>query len=815
MRPDDERSTSSASSSIDGASCSAESAERHVQALLTVEGMTCAACAARLEKVLNRRPGVQASVSFATRRARVDLEASKTDGQAVRRLIEQAGFTAPLFELEMPTATLPPPPDVTPYAATEGSPSEDAGPGSWPSQVVGDRRPGPGPVDVYTHALERLQQERAREERSAWLRLGLACLLSLPLVGEMLGMVSGHPHGSGAGIVEAGCATLVQLGVGWPFYRAAWSALRSGGANMDVLVVLGTTTAWLYSLWVVLGGAREPVYFEASAGVLLFVTMGRLVEARMRRRAGRAVESLARMQPQTALVERAGSLVEVAVGELQPGDIFVVPAGQPVPADALVIEGASAIDESLLSGESLPVDKGPGSRVLAATVNGMGVLRCRTLACGSSTMLAGILRLVEGAQMTKAPIALVADQVSAVFVPVVVLLAVVTLLGNVLWLGQGGEALRRAVAVLVVACPCALGLATPVALLVASGRAATLGLLFRNAAALERAGQVRTLLLDKTGTLTLGQPQVVKLVPLRGDEAGLLTMAASLEAASTHPLARAIVRAAEQAGRPLLGAAQVQVAPGGGLVGLLEGRRIWAGSARYIEHAAGHSVDPAWLAATTGEGLSVVLLADEQGLVGALSLADEARPASREALSKLTALGVGCVMLTGDRPEVAERIAHELGIEAVEAGLLPEGKVAAMQRHRPERGLVAMVGDGLNDAPVLAAVDLGFAMGGGAALASEVADVILMRDDLRDVAQAIELSRATLRVIRQNLFFAFAYNVLMLPLASCGYLQPMWAGAAMAASSLSVVLSSLRLAGAQRPDPASLRPTSPSTSTRR
>jgi Cu+-exporting ATPase len=533
------------------------------------------------------------------------------------------------------------------------------------------------------------------------------------------------------------------------------------------------------------------VYFEASATVITLVLLGKILEARAKAKTSAAIEALAKLQPQVARIERDGALVDVAVATLIPGDVFVVRAGEAVPVDGEVIEGASFANESMLTGESLPVTKAAGDKVFAATLNGDGLLRCRATGVGSHTLLAGIIRLVEEAQGSKAPVQRLADKVAAIFVPVVTVIALLTFIAWWALAGDFTQALVNAVAVLVIACPCALGLATPTAIMVGTGQGARAGVLIRNAVALELAEKLKLLVVDKTGTLTEGRPVVTDVVKVGdGDTAILLQLAASLEQGSTHPLGAAIVARAKEDGLSLSAPQNVVTTAGKGMAGEVDGRRVLVGSVAWMK-------EQGWAApqadALADSGRSVVAVVADATLLGFIGIADPLRASSRAAVARLNRLGIEVVMLTGDNAGTAKAVAHEAGITHFEAEVLPGDKAAAVNKLRADGRLVGMAGDGINDAPALAAADVSFAMAAGSDVAMQAADVTLMRDDLNGVADAISLSRATLAKIRQNLFFAFIYNVLGIPLAAFGMLNPVIAGAAMAMSSVSVVSNSLLL----------------------
>jgi Cu+-exporting ATPase len=585
----------------------------------------------------------------------------------------------------------------------------------------------------------------------------------------------------------------VQFWVGWRFYRGAWSALRGGSANMDVLVALGTSMAYGYGAVVTaLGLHGQHVYFEASAAVITLVLLGKLLEARARGRTSEAIEQLLRLQPDRVRVERDGSVATVSLDQVARGDIVLVGPGERIAVDGVVAQGDSSVDESLLTGESLPVDKHAGSRVYAATQNLDGALRVQAAHVGAGTRLAEIVRLVEAAQGSRAPIQQLADRVSAVFVPAVMAVSIVTFLAWWLVAGDFAQAWISAVAVLVIACPCALGLATPAAIMVGTGRGAQAGILIRDAAALERAGKIRILALDKTGTITEGKPAVTGVLAAPGvREDELLQAAASLEQASEHPVARAIVAHASQRGFPPRPVTGFRALAGLGIVAELDGAKAGAGSPRFAQ-AQGAPIDAQAVEGLARDGASVIAVFSGSRTLGYVALADRPRAGSAAAVRQLGALGIEVHMLTGDGEAAARAIAREVGIEHVRSGVLPADKAASLQALKAG-GIVGMAGDGINDAPALAAADVSFAMASGADVAMESADVTLMRSDLRGVADAISLSRATSRRIRQNLFLAFVYNVLGIPLAAIGWLSPVIAGAAMALSSVSVVGNALLL----------------------
>jgi Cu+-exporting ATPase len=701
---------------------------------LAIGGMTCAACSARIERQLNKLPGVEAAVNLPAERAHIRFDPALVGADKLIAAIVKTGFTATLSTAD-------------------------------------------------TRGAEKARKEAAY--RAEVKRFWIALALTLPLIAQMPFMFA-----AGSGVhadilprwLQFVLATPVQFWVGWRFYVGGWNAVRGGSGNMDVLVALGTTMAWAYSTVVLLFDWHAHVYFEASATVITLVLMGKLLEARAKAKTSAAIESLMKLQPQTAFVERGESIVELPVASLIPGDVVVVRPGEAMPVDGEVLSGNSNANEAMLTGESLPVIKARGDRVYAATINGDGLLRCKATGVGAHTLLASIIRLVEQAQGSKAPVQRLADKVAAIFVPVVTTIALVTFIAWWMLGGDFTQALVNAVAVLVIACPCALGLATPTAIMVGTGLGAKAGILIRNAQALELAEKIGVLVVDKTGTLTQGKPVVTDIkVGVGGTANDVLQLAASLEQGSTHPLASALVAEAKARGLALETPQDVTVEAGRGIAGTVAGKSVRVGS-------------PDWLGAgTDGMAGSQIAVVIDGTLVGRIAVADPLRETSKAAVARLQALGVEVVMLTGDNAATATEIARQAGVARFEAGVLPADKAAHVAALKATGKIVGMAGDGINDAPALAAADVSFAMGAGADVAMEAADITLMRNDLNGVADAISLSRATLAKIRQNLFWAFVYNVLGIPAAALGFLNPVVAGAAMAMSSVSVVSNSLLL----------------------
>jgi Cu+-exporting ATPase len=715
---------------------------------LDITGMTCAACSARVEKMLSRVEGVRkAEVNLALERASVEIDGPVAP-QALIAAVEKAGYGA------------------------EMRPTDEGG-----------RRA----------ADEKREDARRREERLTLWRFIVSAALSLPLVVGTLPMMIGTGHAWIGPWTQAALATGVMLVSGTRFLREAFAAVRGGGANMAVLVSLGTSVAYVYSLVLVIGGdAHAHLYFEAAAVVLTLIMLGKYLEARAKRGTSAALAALHKLQPREAeLIGSDGTARMVAAETLKAGDRVLVRPGGRMPCDGIVAKGHSAIDESLVTGESLPVDKEPGDAVITGTVNGEAALEIEVTAVGPDTRLARMARLVEEAQTGQAPIQRLVDRISAVFVPVILVVAAVTFLAWWLVVGDATGGMVAAVAVLVIACPCALGLATPTALVAGTGAAARAGILIRDIETLERAEEIGTIAFDKTGTLTIGKPEVVAA---EGDEP-MIALAAAIEAHSEHPLARALVEKASATGAPLPAATDVRAIRGKGLSGTVGNRAVSVGNRRLAEEAgiAGGEIDA--MLARLGEAGTVAFIVADGALAGAVRFADTARPEAAETVAELKRRGLSPVMLTGDNEAAAAAIGGALGFTDIRAGLLPEEKVEAVKKLTAEQGDkgVAFVGDGLNDGPALAAARLGIAMSSGADVAREAAAITLMRTDLRLVPAALDIARKTRRTIAQNLGWAFVYNVIGIPLAAFGVLSPAFAGAAMAFSSVSVVTNSALL----------------------
>jgi len=729
-------------------------AEREVS--LDIQGMTCASCVNRVERKLGKIEGVQATVNLPLNSASVKVPAGVTDDQLVAT-VEAAG-----------------------YQAKVAVPADHA-----------------GHEDHMAHGGTAAQLRP---------RLITAAVLTVPVL--LVSMVPAFAFPNW-GWVAAALSLPVVLWSAWPFHRAAAVNARHLASTMDTLVSIGVSAAYLFSLGQLIadpgltadpGMSEAHLYFEVAAVVTTFLLLGRYLEARAKTSAADALTSLLSLGAKDAVVLRNGREVLIPAAELVPGDVFVVRPGEKVATDGTVVEGESAIDAALITGESLPVEVHPGDPVTGATVNTSGRLLVRATRVGSETTLAQMGALVSAAQSGKAPIARLADRISAVFVPVVLVIAAVTFLLWLLLAGDLQSAFTAAVAVLVIACPCALGLATPVGLLTGTGRGAQLGILIKGPQVLEDTRTVNTILLDKTGTVTSGKLSVARTVLLpnsgAGDEDTLLRLAGSLENAGEHPIARAIAAAAEQ-GPGLAPVSGFLSSPGGGVRGTVEGRSVVAGRPGWLEEN-GIALDPSAAGVLRREqetGATAVVVALDGAPAGIISLQDTIKDGSREAVARLLELGLRPVLLTGDNAVVAAAVAREVGIapEDVLADVRPEGKVAAVRRFQEQGATVAMAGDGVNDAAALAQADLGIAMGSGTDAAMAAADLTVMGSSLGQVATAIELSRRTLRTIKVNLFWAFFYNTVGIPVAALGLLNPMIAGAAMAASSVLVVANSLRL----------------------
>jgi P-type Cu+ transporter len=785
---------------------------------LPIEGMTCASCVSRVEKALAKVPGVErASVNLATESASVSAS-SQVDLATLRGAVEKAGYSvredqASLSIEGMTCAScvsrvekaLRKMPEVT-FAevnlATEKAEVKFVGRADdvLPRLLAAVERAG------YAAKLPQAADGHAEPAKAGWpdwWPVAVAAALSLPLVFPMLGMLFGADWAL-PGWWQLAFATPVQFWLGARFYRSAWKAVKARAGNMDLLVALGTSAGYGLSLYLLIAGIGHErhgeaphLYFEASAVVITLVLLGKWLEGRAKRQTTEAIRALNALRPDTARVRRGDVELDVPASEVKVGDTVVVRPGERVPVDGEILEGSTHVDESLITGESLPVSKSTGAKVVGGSVNAEGLFTARATAVGAESTLSRIARMVESAQAKKAPIQRLVDQVSEVFVPVVLGIALLTLLGWGFATGDWERAILNAVAVLVIACPCALGLATPTAIMAGTGVAARRGILIKDAEALEVAHNVKVVAFDKTGTLTEGKPRLVAFEAADGDSAGLLRLAASVQSGSEHPLARAVMDSAKENLVSVAPAQDAKSVAGRGMSAQVKGQTLSLGSTRWMNEL---GVDLAPLAKRAqeleDEGRTVSWLAEGNAparLVGLLAFGDAAKATAKEAVRSLTEQGVNVVMVTGDNKGAARVAAQELGIVDVRAEVLPADKAQVVAELKAEGLSVAMVGDGINDAPALAAADVGFSMSTGTEVAMHAAGVTLMRGDPRLVADAIEISRKTYAKIRQGLFWAFVYNIVGIPLAAFGMLNPMLAGAAMAFSSVSVVANALTL----------------------
>ena len=786
-------------------------ASKHIE--LPIEGMTCAACAARIEKNLNKLPGVKAAVNFASEKATITFDEMATPPQTLIHSIEKTGFHVVPHSVQLQISGMT---CAACSSRIEKALTKMAGvtaninlateianvtfiPGTTTvgDLIVAVEKAGYGATVMSAVNRNEEKARRLAAYQAEFRMFLISATLTLPFMLQMGVMLSGDHTDWLPRWLQWLLATPIQFWVGRRFYSGAWHALRGGGANMDVLIALGTSMAYFFSAAVTLFALDQHVYFEASAAIITLVLLGKLMEARAKSKTSAAIEELIKLQPKTARIERDGQIIEVDVNTLKQGDIFIVRPGERLPVDGEVIEGVSSVNESMLTGESLPVTKRAGAKVFAATQNQEGLLKCRATRVGAQTQLAAIIRLVEEAQGSKAPIQRTADAIAAIFVPVVVGISLLTLILT-WWLTENFVlSLINAVAVLVIACPCALGLATPTAIMVGTGRGAQVGVLVKNATALEHAEKIRTLIVDKTGTLTEGKPVVTDIVPEASiTEHTLLQIAMTLEQGSEHPLAKAVLEYAAHLHIRSLPMSDFKAVTGSGIMAKVQDVEYVIGSPKFLQ-SQGAVIDESLIASLQVEGKTVVGVAAKSEslsqVLGYLAIADRLRATSVQAVKRLQVMGIQVIMLTGDNLATAAAIAKQAGIMHYHAEILPQEKAAEVNKIKGNGEFTGMVGDGINDAPALAAADVSFAMGTGSDIAIEAADITLMHNDLMNVADAISLSRATLRKIRQNLFFAFIYNVLGIPLAAIGMLNPIIAGAAMAMSSVSVVSNSLLL----------------------
>ncbi|MEQ7803919.1 heavy metal translocating P-type ATPase [Priestia megaterium] len=798
--------------------------DKQKEATLQITGMTCAACSNRIEKGLKKIEGVkEANVNLALERSTIIFDPSKTSPQAFEEKIEKLGYGVVSEKAEFAITGMTCAACSTRIekglnkleGVTKASVNlalETASVEYSPSQIA--------PQDI-TQRVEKLgygaklkseekEEEQSYREKELSKQKGkfwFSLILSVPLLWAMVSHFTFTsfiplPHMLMNPWVQLALATPVQFVVGKQFYVGAFKALRNKSANMDVLVALGTSAAYFYSLYSSLkslgsSAHTDQLYYETSAILITLILLGKLFEANAKGRSSEAIKKMMGLQAKTAVVVRDGAEVEIPVEEVQKGEVIFIKPGEKVPVDGEIIEGQSALDESMLTGESVPVDKNIGDKVIGATLNKNGFLKIKATNIGKETALAQIIKVVEEAQGSKAPIQRLADYISGIFVPIVVGIALLTFFVWYIWIAPGefAPALEKLIAVLVIACPCALGLATPTSIMAGSGRAAEFGILFKGGEHLEATHKIDTILLDKTGTVTNGTPELTDVRIAQGyKENELLQLVASAERLSEHPLAQALVAGIKNKGIEIQDPLSFEAIPGYGVKATVQERELLVGT-RKLMNQYKVNIDTALEEMTNleQEGKTAMLVALDGKYAGMLAVADTIKATSKEAVSRLKEMGLEVMMITGDNRQTAQAIAMQAGIEHVIAEVLPEGKAEEVKKLQQQGKKVAMVGDGINDAPALALADIGMAIGTGTDVAMEAADITLMRGDLMSIADAIEMSRKTISNIKQNLFWAMGYNTLGIPIAAVGLLAPWVAGAAMAFSSVSVVLNALRL----------------------
>jgi Cu+-exporting ATPase len=785
---------------------------------LGITGMTCAACATRIEKNLSKVDGVkEANINLASEKATVSYDPSQATVEQLIQNVKKTGYdvkeetvtlaisdmtcTACAARIEKGLKKVEGVLEATVNLATEkASVKIIPGQANIDSLIAAVQKAGYEAKPDQEANADAEQESREQEYTTQRNKFIIGALLSILFLPQMVSDLSAkydllpgfafhlNPW------IQFLLATPVQFYVGGHFYKDAYKAIRGGSANMAVLVALGTSAAYFYSLVLTLFGIEGGLYYEASAIIITLIVLGKLLEARAKGQTSEAIKKLMGLQAKTARVIRDGKEVDVPIEQVEVGDVIFVRAGEKIPVDGEIIEGNSTVDESMLTGESMPVSKAVGDTIIGATVNKHGSFKFKATKVGKDTALAQIIKLVEDAQGSKAPIQRLADKISGIFVPIVIVIAVVTFIATYFVMGLT-PAIISAVAVLVIACPCALGLATPTAVMVGTGKGAENGVLIKGAEHLESAHRLTTVLLDKTGTITKGEPEVTDVIPV-GDysQNELLQLAATAERGSEHPLGEAIVNKAKEKGLEIGETTQFQAIPGHGIEVEIWGKKIWIGNKKLMQE---NNIEIGSVLVQMeefeGQGKTAMLMAVDDHLAGMIAVADTVKDTSAKAIKQLKAMNIEVIMITGDNLRTAEAIAKQVGVDRVLAEVLPEDKSSEVDKLKQEGKIVAMVGDGINDAPALVTAHIGIAIGTGTDVAIEAADITLMRGDLMGIVDTIRLSKATMRKIRQNLFWAFGYNVILIPVAAFGLLTPILAGAAMAFSSVSVVTNTLFL----------------------